>query len=61
MIFKLKRPSNAFVRPRVTPDPEQAAALERRMSSLDYHPENGFHRDRMQNRVDCMRLRRVGT
>ena len=59
MIFKLKRSCNAFVRPRVTPDPGQAAELERRFNSLAYYPENGFHRDRMQDRVEYPRIRRV--
>ncbi len=61
MIFKLKRSCDTLVRPRVTPDPSQAAELERRFNSLAYYPENGFHRDRMQDRVECQRLRRVGT
>lgn len=60
MIFRLKRSSAAVVRPRVTPDPNQAAELERRFNSLAYYPENGFHRDRMQDRVECQRVRRVG-
>jgi hypothetical protein len=59
MIFKLKRSSNALVRPRVTPDPGQAAELERRLSSLAYYPENGFHRDRMQDRMEYQRLKRA--
>jgi hypothetical protein len=61
MIFKLKRESDTLMRPRVTPDPGQAAELERRISSLAYYPENGFHRDRMQDRMEYQRLRRVGT
>ena len=60
MVFKLKRSTDALVRPRVTPDPGQAAELERRFSTLEYYPENGFHRDRMQDRRACLRLRRVG-
>lgn len=59
MIFKLKRSCDAFVRPRVTPDPNQAAELERRFNSLAYYPENGFHRDRTQDRFESPRLRRV--
>lgn len=51
MIFKLKRSNDVLVRPRVTPDPGQAAELERRINSLTYYPENGFHRDRTQNRL----------
>lgn len=61
MIFKLNRSPAAMVRPRVTPDPNHAAELERRMNSLAYYPENGFHRDRMQDRVGWPRLKRVGT
>jgi hypothetical protein len=38
------------IRPRVTPDPQAAAALERRMQELQYRPANGFHRDRLQPR-----------
>jgi hypothetical protein len=34
--------------PKVTPDPEQARALERRLASLAYQPTNGFHRDTRQ-------------
>jgi hypothetical protein len=60
MIFKLRRVPESLLRPRVTPDPSQAAELERRMNSLAYHPENGFHRDRLQDRVECQRLRRAG-
>lgn len=59
MIFKLKRSCGALVRPRVTPDPNQAAELERRFNSLAYYPENGFHRDRMQDRIEYQRLRRA--
>jgi hypothetical protein len=46
------RIGNAFgvVRPRVSPDPVQAAELERRVRELNYTPENGFHRDRVQQR-----------
>jgi hypothetical protein len=40
-----------MLRPRVTPDPDQAAELQRRMSALDYYPENGFHRDQRQDRL----------
>ena len=61
MIFKLKRSCDAFVRPRVTPDPDRAAELERRFNSLAYYPENGFHRDRMQDRVESSRLRRIAS
>lgn len=50
MIFKLKSSGSSFVRPRVTPDPDQAASLERKMSALSYSPTNGFHRDVRQCR-----------
>jgi hypothetical protein len=50
MIFKLKSNETSFVRPRVTPDPDQAASLERKMSALSYYPVNGFHRDARQCR-----------
>jgi hypothetical protein len=37
------------VRVRVTPDPAQAAALEKRMRELRYVPEGSpFHRDQVQ-------------
>lgn len=51
MLFELKPSRASVARPRVTPDPGQAAALERKIKSLSYHPENGFHRDRSQDRV----------
>lgn len=35
----------------VTPDPERAAELQRRFDALWYHPENGFHRDRIQTKL----------
>lgn len=50
MIFKLKSSESSFVRPRVTPDPDQAALLERKMNALSYSPTNGFHRDLRQVR-----------
>ena len=50
MLFHLKDTQTSVVRPRVTPDPEAAAQLERRISELAYHPENGFHRDHQQSR-----------
>lgn len=34
------------VRPAVTPDPFDAAELQRRIDSVDYKPTHGFHRDR---------------
>jgi len=39
------------IQPRVTPDPERAAELQRRIDALQYRPEAGFHRDRLQQRV----------
>lgn len=57
MMLKFRLTTPEVVRPRVTPDPEHAAALERRMSSLAYNPENGFHRDRSQSRLPAPRLR----
>jgi hypothetical protein len=50
MIFKLKSSESSCVRPRVTPDPDQAALLERKMNALSYYPVNGFHRDLRQER-----------
>jgi hypothetical protein len=50
MLFRLKETQMPVVRPRVTPDPEAAAQLERRISELAYYPENGFHRDHRQGR-----------
>lgn len=50
MIFKLKSTGSSFVRPRVTPDPDQAALLQQKMNALSYHPLNGFHRDVRQDR-----------
>lgn len=38
------------VQPRVTPDPADAAALDRQFSELAYEPENGFERDRVEQR-----------
>jgi hypothetical protein len=35
----------------VTPDPEAAAALERKLAELRYYPVDGFHRDRIQPRL----------
>jgi hypothetical protein len=50
MIFRLRSAESSVVRPRVTPDPQRAAELQRRIEALRYHPENGFHRDRLQRR-----------
>lgn len=51
MMFAMKPSRPPLARPRVTPDPGQAAALEQKMKALTYCPENGFHRDRSQDRV----------
>jgi hypothetical protein len=51
-IFLLRRVDSSPVRPRVTPDPECAAELQRRIETLSYNPENGFHRDRLQPKVE---------
>lgn len=59
MVLKFRLHGPEVMRPRVTPDPEHAAALQRRMSSLAYSPENGFHRDRSQSRLPAPRLRLV--
>jgi hypothetical protein len=56
MLFKLKQVESTFVRPRVTPDPDQAAKLLRKFEALAYSPSNGFHRDIRQ---DKPRLRLV--
>ena len=50
MIFKLKSTELSFARTRVTPDPDQAALLQNKMSTLRYGPVNGFHRDLRQGR-----------
>ena len=50
MLFKLKSPESTFVRPRVTPDPDQAAQLLRKFEALRYNPSNGFHRDICQSK-----------
>jgi hypothetical protein len=51
MLFVIKPSRASVARPRVTPDPSQAAALEEKIKALNYYPENGFHRDRSQDRV----------
>lgn len=47
------------VRPRVTPDPDRAAELQRRIEALQYRPEIGFHRDRLQTKAGRPVLRLV--
>ncbi|HEX4973625.1 MAG TPA: hypothetical protein VFV69_21470 [Steroidobacteraceae bacterium] len=56
MMFRLTEMPLSVVRPRVTPDPQHAAELERRFSELAYSPENGFHRDQRQVRHAPPRL-----
>jgi hypothetical protein len=50
MIFRAKESDLTVLRPRITPDPGQVAALQRRFDALNYQPENGFHRDLQQDR-----------
>jgi hypothetical protein len=50
MIFRPKTTRSSVLHLRVTPEPGQAEELRKRMSSLDYSPENGFHRDLRQER-----------
>ena len=56
MLFRLRDLPSSIVRPRVTPDPQHAAELEKRLRALDYSPENGFHRDQRQDRRAAPRL-----
>ena len=56
MLFRLRELPSSVVRPRVTPDPQHAAELQRRFSELAYSPENGFHRDQQQARHARPRL-----
>jgi len=51
MLFRLRQAEAMPVRPRVTPDPERAAELQRRFEALQYQPEVGFHRDRHQGKA----------
>lgn len=59
MIFRLNQSDALPVRPRVTPDPERAAELQRRIDALQYRPEVGFHRDRLQGKGGRPALRLV--
>ena len=59
MLFKRKQPVATFSSVRVTPTPDDAAALERKFAALNYHPGNGFHRDQAQLRRSPPRLRLV--
>lgn len=56
--IRIKPASHTLSVVRVTPDPLQAAELERRFRALNYRPEVGFHRDRTQPRVDAPITRR---
>ena len=56
MLFRLRDLPTSIVRPRVTPDPQRAAELEKRLKELAYSPENGFHRDQRQVRHAPPRL-----
>lgn len=38
------------VSPRVSPDPEAVAALQRKREALTYYPTHPFHRDMIQTR-----------
>jgi hypothetical protein len=58
-MFKMTKIDSLPVRPRVTPDPERAAELQRRMEALQYRPEIGFHRDRLQGKTERPVLRLV--
>lgn len=55
MLFSIKTAPTPMQRPRVTPDPGQAAALELKRRALSYHPQNGFHRDQAQHRTRVAR------
>lgn len=59
MIFRLKQTDSMPMRPRITPDPERAAELQRRIEALQYRPETGFHRDRLQGKGGRPTLRIV--
>jgi hypothetical protein len=59
VMFKLTKIDSLPVRPRVTPDPERAAELQRRIEALQYRPETGFHRDRLQGKTGRPLLRLV--
>lgn len=48
----------AAIQPRVTPDPQQVEALERRWAELNYYPENGFHAEQRQARSNVIPMRR---
>lgn len=58
-MFRMRQSESLPVRPRVTPDPERAAELQRRIDALQYKPETGFHRDRLQDKSGRPVLRLV--
>lgn len=51
LFFRARDPALLVHRPRITPDPSQVEALERRFRALSYQPRNGFHRDLRQDRT----------
>jgi len=55
MLFGKKTPAT-LSSIRVTPNADDAAALERKFAALSYHPGNGFHRDQAQVRRSPPRL-----
>jgi len=55
MLFKKRLPAT-LSSIRVTPNADDAAALERKFAALSYHPGNGFHRDQAQLRRSPPRL-----
>lgn len=59
MLFKKKTSILTAPSIRVTPNPDAAAALERKFAELSYHPDNGFHRDAVSIRRQTPRLRLV--
>jgi len=59
VMFRMSKLDSLPMRPRVTPDPERAAELQRRMEALQYRPETGFHRDRLQGKTEKPALRLV--
>lgn len=59
MLFRKKPQPASLSGIRVTPNPEAAAALEKKFAELNYHPGNGFHRDIASLRRQPPRLRLV--
>ena len=50
MLFR-RKPELKLSQPRIGPDPDQAALLERRLSALNYRPSGGFLLDKPQKRL----------